>query len=123
MDLTALFTVEGQPLPAPDQGVQCNYEDLDSHDAGRDEAGFMHRSLVRSKVGSWTFSYSHLTEPERAYLEGLFPPGGTFTFGHPDRLDSTKTVTCTAYRSKYNLAWFNARLGLWKNYSFTIIEC
>ena len=36
---------------APDEGVEMSFEDLDSADAGRDEAGYMHRSVVRYKVG------------------------------------------------------------------------
>lgn len=123
MDTTALFTVNGRPLLVPDQGVSFSFEDLDSHDAGRDESGVMHRHVMRYKVGSWTFSYGFVTEAERKYLEGLFPESGTFTFGYPDRLDTSKTVTCKAYRSKYSLSWLNAKSGVWKNYGFTIIAC
>jgi hypothetical protein len=27
------------------------------------------------------------------------------------------------YRSKYSLAWRNAKTGMWNNYKFSIIEC
>lgn len=123
MDKTNLFTVNGQPLLVPDQGVSFSFEDLDRHDAGRDESGVMHRQMVRNKVGSWTFSYSFVTETERKYMESLFPDTGTFTFGHPDRRDTGKTAQCQAYRSKYSLSWFHAGTGIWKNYGFSIIEC
>lgn len=123
MTTTTLFTIDGKPMLLPDEGVGFSFEDLDSSDAGRDESGYMHRSIVRHKVGAWSFSYAFLTEQERSYLEGLFPESGTFTFGHPDRRDTGKTVTCTAYRSKYSLSWFHASKGIWKNYGFSIIEC
>ncbi len=59
---TDLFTVNGQPMLAPDEEIGISYEDLDASDSGRDESGVMHRIVVRQKVPSWTFSYSHLTE-------------------------------------------------------------
>ncbi|MBO5317052.1 MAG: hypothetical protein J6A74_01255 [Oscillospiraceae bacterium] len=120
---TELFKINGKPMLVPDEEVAVSYEDLDDGDSGRDESGVMHRIPVRYKVGSWTFSYSHLTEQERQYMESLFPDAPEFEFSHPDRLDSTKQVSCTAYRSKYSISWKNARTGLWSNYAFTIIQC
>lgn len=120
---TELFKINGRPMLVPDEEVTVSYEDLDDGDSGRDESGVMHRIPVRYKVGSWGFSYAHLTEAERQYMESLFPDTAEFTFSHPDRLDSTKQVTCTAYRSKYSISWKNARTGLWSNYSFQIIQC
>lgn len=120
---TDKFKVNGVPLLAPDEDVTVNYEDLDSSDSGRDESGVMHRAPLRYKVGSWGFTYSHLTEEERTYMESLFPNAPEFDFEHPDRLDSSKQVTSRAYRTKYGIAWKNASTGLWSNYSFNIIEC
>lgn len=120
---TELFLINGQPMLVPDAEVGVSYEDLDSSDSGRDESGVMHRIPVRYKVGSWSFTYSHLTEEEKQYMESLFPDAADFTFTHPDRLDSSVTVSCKAYRSKYGISWRNAKTGLWSNYSFNIIEC
>ena len=120
---TQLFTVNGKPLLLPDAQVQCSYEDLDDGDSGRDEAGFMHRSVLRYKVGVWSFSYQHLTEEEKQYMESLFPQAPTFQFGHPDRLDATKQAVSTCYRSKYAVSWQNAKTGLWNGYRFQIIQC
>ena len=120
---TELFKINGRPMLVPDAEVTASYEDLDDDDSGRDESGVMHRIPVRYKVGSWGFSYAHLTEAERQYMESLFPDAAEFTFTHPDRQDSTRQVTCTAYRSKYSISWKNARTGLWSNYSFQIIQC
>ena len=120
---TELFKINGVPILVPDAEVGQSYEDLDSADSGRDESGVMHRIPVRYKVGSWSFSYSYLTEEEKQYMEGLFPEAADFEFTHPDRLDASAAVVCRAYRSKYGISWRNARTGLWSNYSFNIIEC
>lgn len=117
------FFVNGNPMLVPDEDVQHNYEDLDDASSGRDESGVMHRVVVRYKVGSWAFSYSHLTEEERTYMESLFPDEPTFTFKHPSRLDASAREETTCYRSKYSLSWKNARTGLWSGYGFSIIEC
>ena len=121
--VTDRFTVDGVPLPVPDEGVGFSYEDLDSESSGRDESGVMHRVVLRHKVGSWSFSYSHLTEEEKQYLESLFGDKKDFLFGHPDRMNGNTTAVCRAYRSRYGVAWRNARTGLWSGYAFTVIEC
>ena len=120
---TTRFAINGAPMLVPDEDVGFSYEDLDSADSGRDESGVMHRIPVRFKVGSWSFSYTHLTEEEKRYMEALFPEAAEFDFTHPDRLDASKSVTCKAYRSKYAISWRNARTGLWSGYSFNIIQC
>lgn len=123
MSKTALFTVNGKPFYAPDADVTMSYEDLDASDSGRDESGVMHRIVQRYKVGVWSFAFSAITEEEKQYMESLFPDAGDFEFGHPDRQDAAKTVTCRAYRSKYAISWRNARTGQWRGYGFDIIEC
>lgn len=120
---TDLFTINGKPMLVPDEEVAVNYEDLDTSDSGRDESGVMHRVVVRYKVASWKFSYSHLTEEEKQYMESLFPEAPTFIFGHPSRTDAAVLEETKCYRSKYGIAWKNARRGLWSGYSFSIIQC
>lgn len=122
-ETTNLFLINGKPMLVPDAEVGVSYEDLDAADAGRDESGVMHRIMVRCKVGTWSFSYAHLTEEEKNYMEGLFGTAATFAFTHPDRLDAAKQAVSTCYRSKYGISWRNARTGLWSGYSFNIIEC
>lgn len=120
---TDLFTINGKPMLVPDEEVKFNYEDLDDSASGRDESGVMHRVVTRYKVGSWGFSYSNLTDEERAYMENLFPDAPTFSFGHPARHDTAVQEITTCYRSKYSLTWKSARTGLWNGYSFNIIQC
>lgn len=119
---TYLFTVNGKPMLAPDAEVSVSCSDIDAADAGRDLQGRLHRSVVRYKVASWEFSYSNLTEEERAYLESLFPDSPTFQFGHPDRQDTAKQAVTECYRSQYGITWRNARTGLWSGLKFQIIE-
>ena len=120
--LTDLFQIDGKPMLAPDEEVVLSYEDIDGADAGRDQAGFMHRSLLRSKVPNWTFTYAYLTEAEKNYMESLFGDGATFMLTHPGRLDGAAEQT-QCYRSKYSICWKSAKTGLWSNYSFTVIAC
>lgn len=122
-NVTELFQINGSPMLIPDAEVAVSYEDLDSSDSGRDESGVMHRFMVRPKVASWAFTYSHLTEEEKQYMEGLFREEAVFTFTHPSRMNAAVAEHCQAYRSKYTISWKNARTGLWSNYSFHIIEC
>lgn len=119
---TYLFTVNGKPLLAPDAEVSVSYSDIDAADAGRDQNGILHRSVVRYKVATWEFTYSHLTDGEKRYLESLFPDAPTFQFGHPGRTDSAVRETTECYRSQYGICWKNARTGLWSNLKFQIIE-
>ncbi len=117
------FTVNGQPLLSPDEGVDFSYEDLDAQDSGRDESGYMMRSVLRYKVGKWGFVYSNLTEEERQYLESIFPNAPDFVFGHPSRQDASSQEYTVCYRSKYGISWKNSRTKLWQNLKFNIIEC
>lgn len=123
MILTELYQINGKPMLAPDAGVEMSFEDLDSSESGRDESGFMHRIVVRNKVGSWNFSYSHLTEAEYAYMLSILPGSGSFTFTHPAPGDSTRTQETAAYLSQYGIVWHNARTGEYRNLKFRIIQC
>ena len=123
MKYSELFFINGKAMLEPDEEPTFSYEDLDSSDSGRDESGMMHRFMIRSKVGTWSFTYGFLTEAEKQYMESLFGEESTFVFTRPDRVDSSKTVETECYRSKYSLSWKNAKTGLWKNYKFNIIEC
>lgn len=118
---TTDFKINGNPVLAPDAGVGFSYEDLDAEDSGRDEAGFMHRDVARYKVGKWSFVYSHMTQGELNYMEGLFPDEPDFEFTHPDR-HTGEPVTTICHRVKYSISWWNAKEGVWRNYSFNIVE-
>ena len=64
MTLTNLLQIDGKSLYAPDCDIEPSYSDLDSSDSGRDEAGYMHREVVREKVATWPIAYSCLTDDE-----------------------------------------------------------
>jgi hypothetical protein len=122
-DITELFLINGKPMLAPDEKVQVSYEDLDDSNSGRDESGFMHRQVLRYKLPVWSFTYSHLTEEERQYMENLFRDADTFTFSHPTQADASRTEDTLCYRSGYDISWRNAKTGLWSGYGFSVIEC
>lgn len=121
--LTDLFKINGKPMFAPDADIDFSYEDLDSEDTGRDESGYMHRIVVRYKVMSGAFEFSHISESDMRYMESLFPDEPDFEFTRPSRLNSDIPVTTRCYRSKYGISWRNAKTGQWRNYKFNIIEC
>ena len=123
LQLTELYQIDGKPLVAPDQDVEMSFEDLDGAQAGRDESGYMHRILVRSKVGVWNFSYSHLTGDQYRYLLSLLPEGGSFTFTYPDPKDPKVSKKTTAYLSKYSVVWHSAVTDTYRNMQFSVIEC
>lgn len=118
-----LYQIDGAAMLTPDAGVEMSFEDLDSADAGRDEAGYMHRAVVRYKVGVWNFVYSHLTQSEYAYMLSILPKKGTFTFTYPDPTEPGEAKTCTAYLSGFGITWHSARTNLYRNLKFSIIQC
>lgn len=115
------FLVDGKAILAPDADVTLTQTDLDASDAGRDESGVMHRMVVRHRVKSWEFRYATLTAQEYAYMQSLFAGKSEFVFSYPD--DAGNMAQCTAYCSNTGISFHNARLGLYKNYRFTVIEC
>lgn len=121
--ISDLYQINHMPMLAPDAGVEMTFEDLDAADAGRDEKGFMHRHVVRHKVGVWNFCYSHLTTHDYAYMLAIMPTSGTFTFSYPDPRDPAVMRECKAYLSAYGITWHNARTGYYRNLKFSIIEC
>ena len=123
MTLTELYKIDGKPLLAPDAGVVMSFEDLDAAESGRDEAGFMHRIMVRRKVGVWEFTYSHLTSREYAYLLSVLPAASTFQFSRPVPGQEDKQQQSLCYLSGYSLAWHSAATGQYRDMKFSIIEC
>ena len=121
--VTDLYQINGKPLPVPDQDVEMSFEDLDAGDAGRDEAGYMHRHVVRRRVGAWNFIYSFLDQQTYTYLLGILPNGSTFTFTYPDPADPTRRRSTEAYLSGYGIVWRCARTGQYRNLKFSVIEC
>lgn len=115
------FRIDGKQLLIPDADIALSKSDLDSSDSGRDESGVMHRVVVRYRVRTWAFSYSDLTAEEYRYMESLFSGKTDFIFTFRD-LDG-RLKTCRAYCSNNSITYHNAKLGLYKNYKFNIIEC
>ena len=120
--LTDLYQMNGKPMLAPDCDVSMEFSDLDASDAGRDEMGYLHRSVVRRMVGVWNFTYAHLTGDEYRYLLSILPEEGDFDFTYPDPVTGT-AKTCRAYLSNYGIVWHNSRTGHYRNFKFSIIQC
>ena len=123
MTKTNLFLIDGEPMLVPDADMEFSSEDLDSSDSGRDESGYMHRIMIRCKVGTWSFNYSRLSQTELDYMETLFAGKAIFNFTFPDAANGGAPKTVQAYRSKYGIAWHSAKTGDYRNYKFNVIEC
>lgn len=113
--------IDGQPILAPDADITISYEDLDSSESGRDESGFMHRVVLRTGVRKIPLQYASLTQAEYRYMESLFQGKADFQVDCRD-VDGSP-LSFRAYRSKHNITIFNVRAGVFKNYTFSIIEC
>ncbi len=120
---TDLFTIDDEPMFAPDSGVEISFEDIDSPESGRSADGSMHRVVVAYDVGTWKFTYFAMSEAEYAYMRKLFRKKPDFRFGHPDLENRSQKVVTRAYRSKHGISWENAVTGEFRNHSFSIVEC
>lgn len=114
------YTIDGQPMPEPDQEAELSFSDLDASDSGRTEDGVMHRIVVREKVATFGFSYALLDREDYACLEELMRGKGEFAFGYTGSDGQAHTIT--AYCSKTSIV-LKSRDGLYKNCKFNIIQC
>lgn len=121
--VTWLYAIDGKAMLTPDAGVQTEFSDVLSIQSGRDEAGFMHRVVKRSKVGLWHFCYSTLNQEEYSYMLSLLNAGESFDFTYPDPADPAQPKTTRAYIEKYGISWYSARKGLYRNLKFDVVEC
>lgn len=115
------FLIDGKPILAPDEGVTVSYEDLDSSESGRDESGVMHRIVMREGVKKVPLTYAFLNKEDYLYMESLFKGKPQFEVECRD-FDGSQ-LHFTAYRSKHSITIQNVRTGIYKNYTFSIIEC
>ena len=122
MTLTELYKINGNAMPVPDAEMEMCFSDLDAAESGRDESGFMHRIVVRQKVGTWNFCYSSLTQQEYTYLLSILPKDGSFLFTRPKQ-DGSGSEQSRCYLSNYSVVWRSAMTGMYRNLKFSIIEC
>lgn len=115
------FKIDGMPMLVPDEDVSISRADIDDSDSGRDESGVMHRIVIRERVNTWGFNYASLSTDEYRYMMSLFAGKPDFEFTYINVND--EIVTCRAYCSNDSITYHNAKLGLYKNLKFNIIEC
>lgn len=115
------FLIDGEPILAPDAGVQMMREDVESEASGMDERGVHHRFVLRQRLKRWTLHYSLLTGQEVRYLRGLFEGKETVTVRYQE-LDGSY-VNCLAWCGAERTALANKQQDLWKDFTLTISEC
>jgi hypothetical protein len=113
------FKVDKKPILAPDQDLGISKQDLDAEGSGRDELGFMHRIVLRGRVGTWNLNYSTLSEYEYEYMNTLLEKP---EFDLEIRIGS-KEIKTRGYCSSVKSSLHNVIKGTYKGVSFTIIEC
>lgn len=115
------FMIDGQPVPAPDAGVQLKREDVESEASGMDERGVYHRFVLRSRLKKWTLRYCLLTQQEMQYLQGLFDGKETVTVRYR-QLDGSY-ASCKAWCGCDSGALVDSQQALWKDFVLTVMEC
>lgn len=113
--------IDGQPVLVPDGDMTIRFEDMDAEVSGQDEAGYMHRLLLRSGVKTIPLAYASLDTEEYRYMESLF--GGKREFRVDCRGLDGSPLSFIAYRSSHSISVHNIKTGIHKNYNFDIIEC
>lgn len=112
--------IDGKPVLIPDCDITVEPTDLDDADSGRDEAGYMHRIVLRFGVLTIPLSYASLSADEYLYMESLFKGKPSFTVEYKG-LDG-QVGSFSAHRAKHSITIHNALTGVCKNYKFTIIQ-
>lgn len=115
------YLVDGNPLLAPDMNVNITENDLDCESSGRDQAGFMHRFIIRSGIKTFEFVYAVLDAEDYTYIQSLFNGKADFEFTY--RNSDGSVTTTRAYSSKRSITLRNYATGEYKNLKFNIIEC
>lgn len=105
---------------APDEGVTFTCTDLVAESA-RDEAGFLHRVVLRNDVRSWEFSYAILTEEEYRYISSLLKGKTEFLFEIVNAEGAAEQIKC--YCEKKTVSFYSKRQGLYKNLKLAVVEC
>ena len=123
MNVTSSYQINGAVLPAPDENVEMTFADMQCSDCDYDESGVYHRMVRRHAVGSWSFCYSRLTQEEYAYLLGILPRSGCFTFTYPAPDDCTALCTTAAYVTGHTVALKSLKDKTYRELKFTVNEC
>ena len=113
------FKIGAEPILAPDEGVEVEFEDLLSDDSERDESGVFHPTFIRTEMRVFSFEYSALTVDEYKYLKRIIPSGQILqlTYTHEGKPELVKV-----YAKKSGFGFFSKRLGLYRNFQFQLIE-
>lgn len=113
------FKVENMPILAPDQDMPFSTQDLDAEGSGRDELGYMHRIVLRQRVGKLELKYSTLNKQEFDYMNTLLrKPEFSLEIRKSNEIIKTR-----AYCSGVSAVLRDAVKEIYKDVSFSIVEC
>lgn len=111
-------TVNGYHVPCP-SSYQWNAEDISKSDAGRTEDGKMHKNLLRQVIGI-DLVWNNLTTDEASTVLRAFES----EYVEVNYLDPKDAgyVTREFYVGNRSAPLYNAKLNVWTNVAFRIIE-
>lgn len=116
--MNPIRAVNGASVPCP-SGYVYNLQDVSSSDAGRTEDALMHKERIAQKV-KLELSWKNVTTVEcAAVLTAFNPQYISITYLDAKAGDY---LTKTFYVGDRSAPLYNARLGLWENVSFNVIE-
>ena len=62
------YTIDGQPMPEPDEEAELSFSDLDASDSGRTEDGVMMRNRVREGIAKISASWAAVSTADCARI-------------------------------------------------------
>lgn len=116
--LTELFCINGNSMPAPDQQPEMTLVTREIGASALDMQGFYHKGAERT-LEKWILRYARLTAEEYRYLRSILPEGDFF-FTRPG---VTGTVSTLAYAKRVEGKLEDSLSGAYRDVVVEIEEC
>lgn len=117
--INPIRTVDGVAIPKVPSTYLWKLEDVSAPDAGRTEDALMHKKRIGSLIGL-ELQWNYVTVEEAAAILAAFQPE-YINVCYLDAL-AGDYVTAEFYVGNRSTPLYNAKLGLWENISFNIIQ-
>lgn len=121
--LTDLLQIDDDPLPVPTQQMELSYKDIVSSDSGRDEAGVMHREVLRYHVMTCKLTWDLLNDETYDYILRRIAGKETFRFRHPRIGSSKETVEDICYAEAFDISLNDPKKERWRGLQLNIYQC
>lgn len=116
--LNPIRTVDGAYVPVPSK-YKYSLQDVSEPDAGRDEAGYMHKLRIVQKV-KLELEWVGKKDAEVSEILTAFNPE-YLQITYKDAKSGTY-LTKTFYVGDRSAPMYNSKLDIWENVAFNVIE-